>query len=83
MHIRETPVGLPCHNKTGKSLLKYIIILLRPLTRGRCFLLFLPNSHPAYDNSFVSAFGQSLPPLTGSFKDLLHLDKFLEETEGG
>ena len=27
--------------------------------------------------------GRACPPLTGSFKDLLHLDKFLVETEGG
>ena len=31
----------------------------------------------------MSAFGQSLPPLTGSFKGLLHLNKFLVEMEGG
>ena len=36
--------------------------LLRPLTRGKCFLLFLPDSHSAYYDSFVSAHGWSLPP---------------------
>ena len=50
---------------------------------GKRFLLFLPDSHSAYYNSFVSALGQSLPPLTGSFKDLLYLVQFLAETAGG
>ena len=35
---------------------------LRPLTPGKCFLLFLPDSHSAYYDSFVSALGWSLPP---------------------
>ena len=51
--------------------------------RVNTVLLFLPDSHSAYYDSFVSALGRSLPPLTGSFKDLLHLDKFLVEMEGG
>ena len=34
---------------------------------------FLPDSHSAYYNSFMSTFGWSLPPLTGSVKDLLYL----------
>ena len=42
---------------------------------GNHFLLFLPDSHSAYYDSFVSALGRSLPPLTGSFKDLLYLKK--------
>ena len=58
-------------------------VKVMPLTQGKCFLLFLPDSHSAYYDSFVSVLGRSLPPLTGSFKDLLHLDKFLVETEGG
>ena len=57
--------------------------LLRPFTWGKRFLLFLPDSHSAYYNSFVSALGQSLPPLTGSFKDLLYLVQFLAEMAGG
>ena len=36
--------------------------LLRPLTPGKRFLLFLPDSHSAYYDSFVSALGRSLPP---------------------
>ena len=47
---------------------------------GKRFLLFLPDSHSAYYNSFVSALGQSLPP-TGSFKDLLYLKK--KKVSGG
>ena len=35
---------------------------LRLLTRGKRFLLFLPDSHSAYYDSFVSALGRSLPP---------------------
>ena len=35
---------------------------LRPLTRGKCFLLFLPDSHSAYYDSLISALGRSLPP---------------------
>ena len=38
---------------------------LRPLTWGKRFLLFLPDSHSAYYDSFVSALGQSLPPSLG------------------
>ena len=40
---------------------------LRPLTREKRFLLFLPdsNSHSAYYNSFMSALGRSLPPSLG------------------
>ena len=41
------------------------ILILRPLTRGKHFLLFLPDSHSAYYDSFVSALGQSLPPSLG------------------
>ena len=33
---------------------------LRPFTRGKRFLLFLPDSHSAYYDSFVSALGRSL-----------------------
>ena len=50
---------------------------------GKAFLTFLPDSHSAYYDSFVSALGRSLPPLTGSFKDLLYLVQFLAETVGG
>ena len=32
------------------------------MTLGKCFLLFLPDSHSAYYDSSVSALGQSLPP---------------------
>ena len=35
---------------------------LRPYTWGNRFLIFLPDSHSAYYDSFVSALGQSLPP---------------------
>ena len=38
---------------------------LRPLTPGKRFLLFLPDSHSAYYDSFVSALGRSLPPSLG------------------
>ena len=40
-------------------------IALRPFTQGKCFLLFLPDSHSAYYDSFVSALGRSLPPSLG------------------
>ena len=36
--------------------------LLRPLTPGKRFLLFLPDSHYAYYDGSVSALGWSLPP---------------------
>ena len=63
----------------------YYIYVLRPLTLGKRFLLFCPDSHSAYYDSFISALGWSLPPLTGSFKDLLYLKikKFLAEKEWG
>ena len=32
------------------------------LTLGKCFLLFLPESHSAYYDSLMSALGRSLPP---------------------
>ena len=38
---------------------------LRPYTWGKRFLLFLPDSHSAYYDSFVSALGWSLPPSLG------------------
>ena len=38
---------------------------LRPLTQGKCFLLFLPDFHSAYYDSFVYALGWSLPPSLG------------------
>ena len=38
---------------------------LRPLTPGKRFLLFFPDSHSAYYNSSVSALGRSLPPSLG------------------
>ena len=38
---------------------------LRPYTWGKRFLLFLPDSHSAYHDSFVSALGRSLPPSLG------------------
>ena len=47
------------------TLVHFIIISnlnLRPLTWGKRFLLFLPDSHSAYYDSFVSALGRSLPP---------------------
>ena len=58
---------------------------LRPYTWGKRFLLFCPDSHSAYYDSFVSALGRSLPPPTGSFKDLLYLkkNKFLAEKAVG
>ena len=37
----------------------------RPYTWGKRFLLFLPDSHSAYYDSFVSALGRSLPPSLG------------------
>ena len=55
-------------------------LALRPYTWGKRFLLFLPDFHSAYYDSFVSALGV---PLTGSFKDLLYLVQFLAETVGG
>ena len=39
--------------------------ILRPYTWGKRFLLFLPDSHSAYYDSFVSALGRSLPPSLG------------------
>ena len=38
---------------------------LRPLTPGKRFLLFVPDSHSAYYDSSVSALGRSLPPSPG------------------
>ena len=40
----------------------WVSTLLRPLTWGKYFLLFLPDSHSAYYDSFVSVLGRSLPP---------------------
>ena len=57
--------------------------LLRPLTRGKRFLLFLPDSHSVYYDSFVSAFGWNLPPSLGLSRICCTWDKFLVETEGG
>ena len=54
----------------------------KAIHQGKAFL-FLPDSHSAYYDSFVSAFGRSLPPLTGSFKNFLYLVQFLAETAGG
>ena len=54
---------------------------LRPLTPGKRFLLFLPDSHSAYYDSVVSALGRSLPPPPHwVFQDLLYLVQFLAET---
>ena len=41
------------------------LLFLRPYTWGKHFLLFLPDSHSAYYDSFVSALGRSLPPSLG------------------
>ena len=41
------------------------ILFLRPYTWGKRFLLFLPDSHSAYYDSFISALGRSLPPSLG------------------
>ena len=43
----------------------FATMMLRPLTPGKRFLLFLPDSHSAYYDSFVSALGRSLPPSLG------------------
>ena len=55
-----------------------------PYTWGKRFLLFLPDSHSAYYDSFVSVLGQSLPPSLG-FQGFVVLKKkkFLAETAGG
>ena len=54
---------------------------LRPFTQGKCFLLFLPD--PTLPSTIASCLHLGgACSLTGSFKDLLHLNKFLVETEG-
>ena len=50
--------NFPAHHKE-------VGINLRPLTPGKRFLLFLPDSHSAYYDSSVSALGRSLPPSLG------------------
>ena len=49
----------------GQILTVLMCPLLRPLTLGKRFLLFLPDSHSAYYDSSVSALGRSLPPSLG------------------
>ena len=65
MAMTEPPINVPSWACKKQSMYIHIICYLRPLTRGKRFLLFLPDSHSAYYNSFVSAFGGSLPPSLG------------------
>ena len=62
--VLSGPVPLPDQSQSSV----YLIMMthaLRPLTPGKRFLLFLPDSHSAYYDSSVSALGQSLPPSLG------------------
>ena len=53
------------------------------LTQGEHFLLFLPDSPTLPITIALCLHLGGACSLTGSFKDLLHLDKFLVEMEGG
>ena len=58
---------LGCHRQSGNLARKVRnafpgLNILRPLTPGK---RFLPDSHSAYYDSFVSALGRSLPPSLG------------------
>ena len=51
--------------KSSFIYMAHLQFILRPLTPGKRFLLFLPDSHSAYYDSSISALGQSLPPSLG------------------
>ena len=51
------------YNQKRQEIVRQITLLcLSAILRGKHFLLFLPDFHSAYYNSFMSALGRSLPP---------------------
>ena len=58
-------------------------MLVKAVDQGRAFLTFLTRFPLCLAQWLCVCIWVEPAPLTGSFKDLLHLDKFLVEMEGG